>query len=768
MRIIINAIRRFQLNGVSTFYGMHLNSLVISGQKNGKKLEYGFTYSSCNPGEYTDYWGNLCNAGPSVNDIYGNSYNCHGMHDLGNFNMFFGYEGIGKAWNDIQQQLSNNGMLAQLIEGKDGEHTYYYKMKLQTTTGGDTRIPTTPEKHGVLTSIRYPNGGYTTFNYENHRFLTATAADGDLVFDRRRQRIIEGGGFRIESVTNWTADGTVASQDHYRYGFTLGDIKRNGFPLPLPEYLDKSNVSYNDTVNHHIGCGEAVVDPNLFTFMSEFSYSTSFIPGSGNQYSYSSPREFRDMLVGRESRYSQFSSPQGAPMWWDVTFSANKFRSLIGGRRPVVYPEVTVYHGCHPYESDECKSKTVYRYDIYQYQFAEHSQGYDYLSDVNGEKGTDTIYFEPLYFSESYPALTCVEHPSERHKLKTKSDYSYNAASRKWELISNEEYKYKGHDITKDGFVFESFCSRETFYPNYNVSYGQIGYQHPLAGAPLRAFYKSVTHCIGKSELCEKSTTTFRKGGRLADGNTVTEEYEYFCSGVLKRKMAYAEDRIEGETCSFVGEQDDENATFRAMKERNMLAYPVASTTYSDQYGYGPFAVSGSRTEYRTFAGGAILPSKSYDFNMGDCYYYEGDNIEDGEYEPSVEILSYDGYGNPTEFADLKTGMHSVILWDGTGRHMAAMIRNAKLSDIGSNAALLLTKDSQARHAELQKLLPNSLIETWDYKPLVGETAHTDESGSTVLYGYDELGRLVSEKRKVNGVEEPVRMYEYNFLNQSY
>ena len=79
-----------------------------------------------------------------------------------------------------------------------------------------------------------------------------------------------------------------------------------------------------------------------------------------------------------------------------------------------------------------------------------------------------------------------------------------------------------------------------------------------------------------------------------------------------------------------------------------------------------------------------------------------------------------------------------------------------------------LSGDSRSRHATLQTLFPNSLIQTWDYKPLVGVTAHTDINGSTLTYEYDGLGRLKAEKRFENGAENPetIKEYEYNYKNE--
>lgn len=727
-----DTIRTFTLNvSGSTYYPGQLYSLVVSGQGGEDRLVYGFTYSSINPGDYTDYWGNRCETGPSVNG--------HSMEDLGNFNMFFDCQGL--SWTAIQNRLNNEGRPAQLIENEPDDLSYYYKLKLQSTTNGDTRVPTTPDRHGVLRCIIYPNGGHTTFNWENHRFPTATAADGDFVFDRRSQRIIEGGGFRIESIVNWTADGEIASKDFYRYGFTLGDIIHRNFPLPIPDSL-----SLTDTLNHHIGCGEAVVDPNLLTFMS-FSHATSI----------GTPLEFQKMVLGLPSAFKNISNLQGKATWWDAYFSAATFRALLGGRRPVVYPEVTVYHG-HPFEPSECKGKTVYRFDIYSYGLS----GYNhYLSSFNQTTIPDTAYLEPVYYYyyNGSPVMRSMENPAKRHRLKSRSDYSYDTTCGTWDLVSEESYSYNEGNISKGGYTFYSevsrgHCGRHTL---------QLGANRPLESFTLQEFYQPVSQKFGRHTLSGKNTTILRRGGTRTIDNTHKEEYSYLFAGVLKerdytdlyynaRLVNSVDEFDKRDVYTYVGEEENDSV-ISEMKSRNMLASVTLAETLTDVA--WPPVLSGRKIEYGFF-GDDILPRRLYE--------------TDGErYEESAEVLSYDSFGNPTEAVDLKTGMHSVFLWDTYGRYMLAMARNATLSQVG-NVQQLLSGTSVSRHAALSTLLPDAMVETWDYLPLVGVSSHTDAKGQTVLYEYDTLGRLKREKRVVGGTAEPeiLREYEYNYVNQPY
>lgn len=720
-------IRKIALNSYGTSSEWFLNSLDIMGNNDEDCLSYSFLYSNNAPGDVTDYWGNLCNS--------------NSVNGLGNFNIFIDY-GVGYE-NELELQLRRNGSPARVIPGN---YNIYHKIKLQSSVDTEYRKPTSPNLHGVLQRITYPNGGCTTFNYENHRFPTATSANGDFIFDRRQQRIFEGGGFRIESIINYTADGKVASEDYYRYGFTLGDIIRRNFPLPLTDSISALAVAYNDTINHHIGCGEAVVDPNILTFMN-YSYSST------------TPKELRQMMVGIPSRQVYMETTHGNAIWWDAFFSANTFRGLLEGRRPVVYPEITVYHG-HPFEHNKCLSKTVFKYDIYSTQLA--PQNY-YMSFFNQTNLPDTAYNEPLYYYNDGPGMRCMEKPAQRHQLKSKTDYSYNANNNSWEAVSEEKYEYNEQKIYESGDVFDSdvstgHCGNHTL---------QMGIGRPLNSFTLKEFYKPKTQYTGRSELRKKTTTSLRKGGTRSRENTITEYFEYLCPGVIKKSISNSLYNTKGTQNSYIGtEQTEGDSVVAEMKARNMLASVTSSTSLTDPFDITPYAVSGNKIKY-DFYGDKILPSKLYEYNRKDQYYREDEPIDSCDYEESIEVKSYDEYGNPTEIIDLNTGMHSVYLWGSYGRYMTAMIKDVTLDEVEAVSSRL-TGDSRSRHATLQKAFPDSLIQTWDYKPLVGVTAHTDINGSTLTYEYDGLGRLKAEKRFVNGKTNPelIREYEYNYLNQ--
>lgn len=681
--------------------GSALTSLAISGQDDKERLVYGFSYTSNCPGNKTDYWGNLCNS--------------NAVSDIGNFNMSITNYRTDK--NSLRNLLASSGNLAQFVENKPTDLPSYYKIKLQSMPSGDTRKPDPPYYHGVLQSITYPNGGRTAFTYENHRFPTLTAADGSMEFDRCRQRIIEGGGFRIASITNYAADGTLVNEDHYRYGFTCRDIRNRNFSLPLPGYYG---------INDHVGCGEAVVDPNLLTFMS-YSYSPARTPNG-----------FLQMVAGQHSGFEHIQIGDGGAWWWEAYFSAITFRSLLGSRRPVVYPEITVYHG-NPDSPSECKSKTVYSYDIYEYNF---SSGY--LSPFRQVYKPDTTYFEVVYYLGG-GSLAYMEWPAKRHQLKSVSDYSYDSESGQWLLAGEEKYGYSEEEIAVSGYVYDSYVSRGHCYRHTL----HMGAGRSLDSFKLREFYQPVTKRLGKSTMYSRTTTVVRPDGSRFSTNTKTEIYSYKYTGHLKKKQ-YRDIVDKKDVYSYIGEENESSdAVIAAMKSRNMYASLVSKETIPSVNGQPVF--TGMRMDY-AFYGDNILPSILYESNGT-------------EYEELLQVLSYDKYGNPTEMKNLKTGMHTVYLWDAYGRYMTTMVENATLSQV---QGVPVSGNSQSRHAALQVSLPNAQIQTWDCKPFAGVSSYTDVSGKTIVYEYDGLGRLKSEKRIANGTAEPepLREYEYNYKNK--
>lgn len=696
-------------NFALTLADSKLTALTITGTNTSDQQKYRFSYWSTNPGTKIDPWGNLCNSSSS--------------EDIGNFNIFVDKHQTTES--DMNSSLSAISNRVRMIAPKPTDLSCFYKLKLQSQTSGDSRQATSPESHGILSSITYPNGGKTVFTFENHRFPTATAADGDFVFNRRKQRIIEGGGFRIKSIKNYTAANVLANQEEYRYGFTYRDIDAIGFPLPKPS-------SYS--LDSHIGCGEAIVDPNILTYLS-FDYSQARIPSG-----------FLQMLlgihVGGIGNFEIFDVGDGGAWWWEARFNAMNFRKLLGGRRAVVYPEITIYHG-NPDLANSCIGKTVYKYDIYAYDLT--SARY-YLSGFGQTSQPDTAYFEPINYisASSGSAMTCREFPERRDRLTSKLEYGKTTGSNsttQWLLNSKEEYSYREDAMTMDGYQYNSLKSRG-HCGYHNLSYGLNRNEMDIY---LNEFYSPVRQYVGKSQLIQKNITQgYRMYGNNASYQTTQENYSYVYGGKLSTKTVWDEYE-KTESTGYVGNVTTHTAVIDSLVQRNMLAIPISSSYYAT-YSGSALHIQGTRIDYGFFSSASgqdkILPQKLYE-RFGNTF------------EESIEILSYSPHGHPQEIINKKTGIKTTYVWDYDDRYLVLQADNATWEQV---SAAMNTGNVRAA-------LPNAMVHTWTYEPLIGVTSYTDASGKTTTYEYDGLGRLKSDGRKIGTTTEKLHDYRYNFVN---
>lgn len=75
----------------------------------------------------------------------------------------------------------------------------------------------------------------------------------------------------------------------------------------------------------------------------------------------------------------------------------------------------------------------------------------------------------------------------------------------------------------------------------------------------------------------------------------------------------------------------------------------------------------------------------------------------------------------------------------------------------------LVSDNDMAKLNQLRQLLPNALVTTYTYKPLVGITSFTEPNEQTTYYEYDGFGRLKEVYIKNGNPKQVINSYEYNF-----
>ncbi|PKV50678.1 YD repeat-containing protein [Aquimarina sp. MAR_2010_214] len=146
--------------------------------------------------------------------------------------------------------------------------------------------------------------------------------------------------------------------------------------------------------------------------------------------------------------------------------------------------------------------------------------------------------------------------------------------------------------------------------------------------------------------------------------------------------------------------------------------------------------------------------------------------------ENRVQYHKYDAKGNPVEVSKAN-GTHITYIWGYQDTFPIAKIENATRADITAYVTDLKAKSNadndnctaatckeQILRVALQALrdaLPNAMVSTYTYDPLIGITSMTDANGYTMTYHYDELNRLIYVKDADGNL---VSENKYNYKNQ--
>ncbi|WP_343616586.1 RHS repeat domain-containing protein [Flavobacterium sp.] len=106
------------------------------------------------------------------------------------------------------------------------------------------------------------------------------------------------------------------------------------------------------------------------------------------------------------------------------------------------------------------------------------------------------------------------------------------------------------------------------------------------------------------------------------------------------------------------------------------------------------------------------------------------------------------GNGNVLEYS-LENGTPVSIIWGYNKSQPIAKIENANYSQVSSYAANLQNLSNTGTEADLitalnalRTALPNAMVTTYTYLPLVGVSTITDPKGDKITYTYDSAGRL--------------------------
>ncbi len=203
---------------------------------------------------------------------------------------------------------------------------------------------------------------------------------------------------------------------------------------------------------------------------------------------------------------------------------------------------------------------------------------------------------------------------------------------------------------------------------------------------------------------------------------------------------------------------------------KNMVSYPVrtenllgnrligGSFIYYNNYGQVDSIYKLNTNSYLTgYSAVQNYPPSNYDLEKSFVYDEIWENKKLLEYTTKNEFpVSFVwGYSNTLPIAKVENAHYSEI---------AAYVDNLKNK---SNYDVNEASEETLRTAlnSLRSNLPNAMVSTYTYDPLVGMTSSTDPSGLTTYYGYDSNNRLESI---LNNDKDIVQNVDYHYYEQPF
>ncbi|WP_414617914.1 hypothetical protein [Dyadobacter sp. 32] len=266
------------------------------------------------------------------------------------------------------------------------------------------------------------------------------------------------------------------------------------------------------------------------------------------------------------------------------------------------------------------------------------------------------------------------------------------------------------------------------------------------------------------SELVTSSEFTYTSFNLVASEKTTNSKAEV---SLLKNKYPFNYPAITG--------TDNTSAGIKKLAEINAVNKVIERSTYvQNQDGSNNRLAFSSFHAYKPTL---PVPEKIFETeftvpltDFAESSVSAGVVTKDSRYR---EHMSFDQYN--TKGKILQRGKpgdtKEVYFWGYKGQYPVAKITGSDYATASGyiNQTILDNttgsySDSDMR-TELNKLraIPNTLVSTYTYSPLVGLTSMTDPGGKSTLYDYDSFSRLVTIK---NGAGQAKASYCYNYAGQ--
>ena len=192
--------------------------------------------------------------------------------------------------------------------------------------------------------------------------------------------------------------------------------------------------------------------------------------------------------------------------------------------------------------------------------------------------------------------------------------------------------------------------------------------------------------------------------------------------------------------------------------------------TSSTRFVAVPVASKARRGHFKPSSADVIEPPETDDTRLS-CRRIPTSFSRNPNYRPRLVFDTYTAAKLPQSFTPVASTT-TTLLWGYENQYPVAEVKNATFEQVRAalqlsaadlevaSATALPTADYLARIAALRTNLPEAIVTTYTYEPLVGMASSTDPAGVTTTYAYDGFQRLNLVRDQDNNI---VKQYQYNY-----
>ena len=589
---------------------------------------------------------------------------------------------------------------------------------------------------GILTKITYPTGGSSTYGYKSNEY-----------YDIDIQKNIQGGGLRIEQITLF--DGIDHGNDivkNYSYNKYSDSSQSSGVLVNYPSFVrpvgaiitfnnHENWITYQDKINQ--GWSEAQLHLYFIKRVSNYFAPLSNLDGIHVSYT-----DVMEDINGIKTLY-QYYKPNNYLDNASYVEEARLTKTVPQPCIPGIDPGPFVSGG------GEDPRPTPYEFNS--------PAG---VQDFGG----GTSYIRPcMPLGESVPSNIDYGNiqPSGTnvYPFPPLSDDNFFHDGK---LFKKIEFKVNGKEARETEYEYTQLNRRDGPKTIYGLSKGvqDVGWARTGGFASSVISWSKYSYKTGVASVLKKIT---QKTYSSNEDSFITEEQEFEYNGTnnipyLMVKRLYLKNSDGSKAMEEFYYPPDLMGILSHMEDlvnSNRISSPIEIKNYKQVSGNN-ILLETKRNDYKLFG---------LSFDSVALIERESVSKVDHPFKENIIYNRYDHAGNICEYRQAN-GIPVSMIWGYNKQYPITKIENATYDDVANSlgisieSVLSLDETDLSQIDSLRSSMPNSMVETYRYKPLIGVTSITDANGLTIYYEYDEFNRIKNIKDYEGNI---LKSIEYNY-----